>query len=1230
LSLKDNCRKFIDHLSSGGLSYAFYRGFKYALYLKELKEKQNSTPENFNIAVKDNLKLIFPGKGISIFWDNLEITKMTGLNCGIRVKNAWTDSSKAVWQVLKREKDYLELRVNFKELPLTQIWYLKIESQESISWKIDLEVKKSIHIDELRFLAQVKPIYKTWINNYVQGDLPRIDGYWRDVILDYSHNALVVGLRHPTQAGIPGSLVLEARDKDLSALLQNSPKQLNLNLIGFKITAAEEGQNYLPGRHHIFSGTVSFFNSEASLDAKIEELRKDNLKKTLITSPAGKIAKRRIRVLLTNLPWQRDGRWGVRAGSRWPHILDDSEENYLPFPFFLSYAAALLQKNDIQIEFIDATAEQIPENIFLEKISRLNFDIVVAETSTPSFYNDLNILNKIHSSLKVPIVICGPHAEINTLEFLKKNNFISYVLFGEYEFSLLGLIKCLETNKDLSSVQGLIWREEKEVIKNEAQKPFDINSLPWPLREGLPMDKYKDLPGDIPSPSVQMLASRGCPFGCTFCLWPQVMYCGNHYRARSIDDVVKEMDYLVRVKGFKSVYFDDDTFNIGKERMLEFCRQIKKRNLQNIPWAIMARADLMDKEILSEMKSAGLRAVKYGVESGSQDSINGCNKNIDLDKLTKIVKITKDLRIKTHLTFCFGFSQETKESIGSTIDYALKLDPDSVQFSILTPFPGTKLFEELDSKKKILTKDWSKYDGHYGCVFSPDKLTVQDLEAYKKKAYLLWAEHKRKKRGTVGDIKLFFRHFKNNGLAFAFYKTLDYLKYVCIKKNSYLNGNPGHKVVIKKAKQCGRKSEPIITRLRNNPRILSIAKGLKYFYSGEARHHYLQLLGVYNGEYAFIGPHHVQIDLTYDCNNNCLACWCNSPLLEEKRLSIEKKKETLPVDLVKRLLDELARIGTKEIYFSGGGEPFIHPQIMEILSFAKQKRFVCYVNTNFTLLNKERIKEIADMGIDYLAVSTWAATPKTYALTHPNKQESDFYNIIDNLRYLNSIKKDKPKIKLHNVIFNRNYFELKELFELANTTGCEFIEFALVDTIPNKTDKLLLSSIEIEALQKLVKEVTLKLNGNDYYKGVKVLNFKSFLRRIESISDLAKATYDRNIIDKMPCYIGWNFSRIMPNGDVNACLKAHRIPVGNLYQEGFRKIWNGKKQRDFRKKVFVYEKNDDFFRLIGNDPEIKEAGCYKSCDDIERNISIHNKAQQLNLLEKKLIKVFSQKPRVKP
>ena len=738
-----------------------------------------------NMVTAEKLKITCSVYGIKMFWKNCEVTKNTGLNIAVNTLGLWTDSSKADWQVVERGINFLKVKVVFRELPLNQLWRMSLEREGQIYWEVDMEVEEPLHIDELRMLCMVNPRYKNWLNKHQEKPFPRLDGQWRNLCLD-NFSSTLVGVKFPAEGKFLPSLTLEPQDDKQSffPIIQNPPLSINAHIVGIRDMVSEDKKNYLPGNYHIFSGRINLFEKDNLLDRKIEGLRGDYFKSIL----KKKIKKRKLKkVLLVNLPWQKDGKWGVRAGSRWPHIKDVSEGNYLPFPFFLAYATSLLRKNDIEADMIDAIAEQIPEDKFIEDISRRDFDILVTETSVPSFYHDMRLLKKI-SCLDIPVVLSGPHPGIYKLEFLEKNGLADYVLFGEYEFSLLELIKAVSKGKrNLSFIRGLIWKDNNDrVIKNLPPSPFDINNLPWPYRDGMPMQKYWDLPGNISHPSAQMVASRGCPFSCNFCLWPQILFGRGTYRARDIKDCIDEMEFLIREKGFKSIYWDDDTFNIGKRRMLKFCEEIIKRGLSKTPWAIMAKADLMDEEILNKMKEAGLHAVKYGIESASQDLIDNCGKGLDLKKTERTIEYTRALGIKAHLTFSFGLPGETKETLKRTIDYALKLDPQSIQFSIITPFPGTALFEELDRKGKILSKDWSLYDGHYSCVFQPDNLTSAELEETKQYAYRLWADAQRKKRGLRGDVKRFFQYYQRHGLKGALGKTTKYLDYLFFQRKKFI------------------------------------------------------------------------------------------------------------------------------------------------------------------------------------------------------------------------------------------------------------------------------------------------------------------------------------------------------------------------------------------------------------------------------------------------------------
>jgi radical SAM superfamily enzyme YgiQ (UPF0313 family) len=209
--------------------------------------------------------------------------------------------------------------------------------------------------------------------------------------------------------------------------------------------------------------------------------------------------------------------------------------------------------------------------------------------------------------------------------------------------------------------------------------------------------------------------------------------------------VIDEIEWLINKYKFKSVYFDDDTFNIDKGYVKEICNYMKERKI-NIPWAVMARPDIMERETLEKMKKSGLYAIKYGIESGSQKILNRCGKNMDLNKAKEVIRFTKKLGVKVHPTFCIGLPGETQATIGESLDFLFEINPDSVQFSIATPFPGTEFFKYMRERGYLTSFNWSVYDGNYIAVIRVEDLSSSMLERELVNLRLSWEEFKINKK----------------------------------------------------------------------------------------------------------------------------------------------------------------------------------------------------------------------------------------------------------------------------------------------------------------------------------------------------------------------------------------------------------------------------------------------------------------------------------------------------
>ncbi|MCK9430477.1 MAG: radical SAM protein [Candidatus Omnitrophica bacterium] len=381
---------------------------------------------------------------------------------------------------------------------------------------------------------------------------------------------------------------------------------------------------------------------------------------------------------------------------------------------------------------IDAIARGLDEKFFLEEISGVKSALLVVETSTPSFENDINISFKMkQNNPGSRLALCGPHASVYAREILVRCDFVDYVFIGEYEYTLLELTEHLEENRTLESVLGLAYRARGGIMVNKRRPAIsNLDDLPWPEREEKYIYNYNDGFAGLPVPNVQMYSSRGCPFHCIFCLWPQVLYGEHKYRKRNPVNVVEEMAWLINKFNFKAVYFDDDVFNIDQGHVIGICREMARKGIK-VPWAAMARADLMNEEILAIMSDAGLYAVKYGVESANNKVLRLCKKNLNIARAEKMIRYTKRLGVKVHLTFCLGLPGETRQSIQDTVDFISGIKPDSFQFSLATPFPGTDYYRYLKRNGICLPGKLADYDGNNKYAGGLQEFIDLDLERLK-------------------------------------------------------------------------------------------------------------------------------------------------------------------------------------------------------------------------------------------------------------------------------------------------------------------------------------------------------------------------------------------------------------------------------------------------------------------------------------------------------------------
>jgi len=455
-----------------------------------------------------------------------------------------------------------------------------------------------------------------------------------------------------------------------------------------------------------------------------------------------------MKTLIINPPCKK----GFERSGRWP---SKSTGGAFQEPLFLAYATAILEENKFNVELIDCRPDYIPLKELLKKVDS-NVGLAVIQTSTPSIEQDLLSVRAIkEKNPKIITVLVGPHVTIYAKEILEKNKFIDIIALGEYDYTILDIVK----NKDRFKIKGIAFRKGNDIIKTESRELIsELDQMPFPARHFFHVEKYYS-PLFSAKPSLRLISSRGCPFQCTFCAWPQIMY-GRKIRLRNPKKVVDEIEEMINKFKVKELYFDDDTFGVIPEHAISICNEIIKRKIK-IPWISMGRVDKINKQVLESLKKAGCRVIKYGVESGNPEILKNIKKGITIEQIKKTFNLTRKYKILSYATVIFGLPGETKKTIKQTIDFIKKLNPDFVQFSIATPYPGTEFFKQAQEKNWLTFKKWNDYDSIDKSMIEYPNLSKKEIEQAVNTAYKQFYFRPKYLLGQLLKIKS-FKQLKQN------------------------------------------------------------------------------------------------------------------------------------------------------------------------------------------------------------------------------------------------------------------------------------------------------------------------------------------------------------------------------------------------------------------------------------------------------------------------------------
>jgi hopanoid biosynthesis associated radical SAM protein HpnJ len=396
------------------------------------------------------------------------------------------------------------------------------------------------------------------------------------------------------------------------------------------------------------------------------------------------------------------------------------------YPTWLCYPAGLVPESRV----LDAPPEHLNQEQAVA-IAR-DYDFVVVHTSTPSFQLDVRTAQMIKdANPNCLIAFVGGHVTALPDASLKASRAIDLVARKEFDFA----VRDVALGKDWASIAGISYRQNGSIVHNPEPPPLtteQLDALPFvtPVyNRDLQYLKYNS--PYCHYPYVSLYTGRGCPARCTFCLWPQVTT-GHSYRTRSPENVCEEVRQMPRLfPEMKEIFFDDDTFTADPPRARKLAEMFKPLGLC---WSTNARANV-DRETLRVMKEGGLRVLVVGYESGNEQILKNIKKGVSLERARRFTKDCHDLGVLIHGTFIVGLPGETMQTIEESIRFAREMNPETIQVSLASPYPGTHFYDYVRENNFLVQNVYNDEAGYQRCTVSYPEVSAEEIFAAVERFY---------------------------------------------------------------------------------------------------------------------------------------------------------------------------------------------------------------------------------------------------------------------------------------------------------------------------------------------------------------------------------------------------------------------------------------------------------------------------------------------------------------
>ena len=401
-------------------------------------------------------------------------------------------------------------------------------------------------------------------------------------------------------------------------------------------------------------------------------------------------------------------------------------------PLGITYICGYLIKKGFGVALLDGCALGLQYDEILDIIKRKGPKSIGISSTTYALPKAVEMARLIRAMFPdLLIVLGGAHANAVPVHPMEAYDLFDVVVYGEGEITTALLLEAfrkvgydrkalLAASDTLYAIQGIVYRDNGKIVKTTARPDIeDLDWLPSPARQLLPRERYIPLPNQYKrTPLAHMVVIRGCPYFCTFCDQAET-----GARMNSPVRAVEEIVALARDYGVREISFWDDTMSFNKAWMREFCTLLIAAKVDVI-WSCFAAVNTVDPPLLKQMKQAGCWNIFYGIETGHpvlMKNIGADRKNTSADRIRRVMAETREAGIEVRGSFMVALPGETPEMAEETIKFALELDPEYAQFSVTTPFPGTKLYDEIKAGKwgHLTTENFSEYQG-WNVVFLPE------------------------------------------------------------------------------------------------------------------------------------------------------------------------------------------------------------------------------------------------------------------------------------------------------------------------------------------------------------------------------------------------------------------------------------------------------------------------------------------------------------------------------